>query len=716
MKSCESVPNKNNELKLDPHGYATMQNLIVNISNILRNATHKHHIDSALNEYLNLIESQYILTFSDQTDQIVQLACLFRDKAYEFIFSKGDIASPLYLCLYMIVELEADSRFESFIKVVDTNLFAKGVSEEENIMLIELGSIARIFGRGRNEGLKFYIQNICLIDMYTPSASKVVSFILRIFKVLNVPFELFLSSIQELLSPKRLFLLEPKRRRSVFNWQIHTFWNIEHFFNHRDWLKLSPLWEEALYTLCVSTEASKIDEALYLQFFIYHMCGNSFVSQKEWREFNQKITQKVESVYELFAQIFHLSKPEFFSKPKKIIGFVRDRIVENSPYKVEYSFLKNLLQCLEFSNQYEVRVYTMGLLEKSDDDEQVIKSYESLGIQVVNVVEAFNQQGYYNSHLSKALAIRETMIRDGVDILISPNNGYGISDFLLATRTATKQIFWSHGNFVYDLPQIDVKITHICGNSAVICHEGYEFMGVGVEMDEKFYNPQVPKNIIEEEREKFPKNKLILGVIGRLTKIDSLAYLKSVINIMCQHHQSIFLACGNGNIYEIKQKIAFLLKEMQIKADFIERFYFPGYVNNAIYGHIIDFWLDSFPMEQGESRIEFCTKGGLALTLSKESKQDRQSRLNTWLETHFSSDTSMFEPYSSLESLRQIWLEDSCVAYDMQDYISKADTLLSLSQSQKQELSKKYLFIRKVYNGYRKKKGIRAFLNIIKDA
>lgn len=711
MKSCEAILNKNNELKLDSRGYITLQNFIVNISNILQNATHKHHIDLALNEYLNLIESQHVFTSSDQ---IVQLACLFRDKAYEFIFSKGDIANPLYLCLYKIVELEVDTRFESFIKVVDNNLFAQGVSEEENVMLIELGSIARIFGRGRNEGLKFYIQNICLIDMHTPSASKVASFILKAFKVLSIPFELFLSSIQELLSPERLFLLEPKRRRSVFNWQIHTFWNIEHFFNHRDWLKLSPLWEEVFYALLVGTEASKIDEALYLQFFIYHMCGNSFVSQKEWREFNRKITQKVESVYESFAQIFHLSKPDSFSKPKKIIGFLRDRIVENSPYKVEYSFLKNLLQCSEFSNQYEVRVYTMGLLEKSDDDEQVIKSYESLGIQVVNVVATFNQQGYYNSHLSKALAIRERMIRDGVDILVSPNNGYGISDFLLAARTATKQIFWSHGNFVYDLPQIDVKITHICGSSAVICHEGYEFMGVGVEMDEKFYNPQIPKNIIEEEREKFPKNKLILGVIGRLTKIDSLGYLKSIINIMCQH-QSIFLACGNGNIYEIKQKIVSLLEEMQIKADFIERFYFPGYVNNAIYGHIIDFWLDSFPMEQGESRIEFCAKGGLAITLSKESKQDRQNRLNAWLETHFSSDVSMFEPYFSLESLRQIWLEDSCVAYDIQDYISKANILLSLNQSQKQELSKKYLFIRKVYDSYRKKKGIQSFLNIIKD-
>lgn len=712
MNSCETFSTKNDGLKTDLHTFATLQNLIINISNILQNATHKHHIDSALNEYLSLIESHGILIPSDQS---AQLAYLFRDKAYEFIFSKGDIANPLYLCLYVIMDIEPDSRFETFIKVVDNNLFSKNASEEENLMLIELGAIARIFGRERNEGLKFYIQNICLIDMHIPSASKATGFILKAFKTLNIPFELFLSSMRELLCLDRLFLLEPKRRRSIFNWQIHTFWNVEHFFNHRDWLKLFSLWQEIFYALCDSNDASKIDEALYLQFFIYHMCGNSFVSQREWKRFNDDITQKAGLVYEEFAQIFHLPQPKTFPKPKKIIGFLRDRIVENSPYKVEYSFLKNLLQCPEFLNQYEIRLYTMGLLEKSDDDYEVVKTYESLGICIVNVVEVLNQQGYYNSHLSKALAIREKIIQDGVDILISPNNGYGISDFLLATRVAPKQIFWSHGNFVYDLEQIDARITHICGSSRVIHHEDYEFIGVSVKMDDRFYNPQVPKNLIEEEREKFPKNKLILGVIGRLTKIDSFMYLKTIITIMRQHSQSIFLACGSGNIYEIKQKIISLLEEMQIEASFIERFIFPGYVNSAIYGNIVDFWLDTFPMEQGESRIEFCAKGGLALTLSRENRQDRQERLNTWLEHQFSLNASMFEPYASLETLRQIWLEDSCVAYDVQDYISKANNLLSLSQEQKQELSKNHLFIRRVYDDYRKMEGIYSFLNVIKD-
>jgi hypothetical protein len=42
----------------------------------------------------------------------------------------------------------------------------------------------------------------------------------------------------------------------------------------------------------------------------------------------------------------------------------------------------------------------------------------------------------------------------------------------------------------------------------------------------------------------------------------------------------------------------------------IDRVYFEGYVDAHIYGHIIDIFLDSFPLEHGNSKWEFAVKDG----------------------------------------------------------------------------------------------------------
>lgn len=692
-----------------------IENSLTNISNILHNANTKQHIDSAINELLNLIENvplediQYALNDPFKNQQKI-ISDLFRDKIYDLIFSQGDIAPSVYMVLYLLMGEIEDKRFESLIEIADGNLFGKnGVNEEENIMLIELGSLARILSGKKDEGIEHYIKNIVLIDMQIHSANKSASFILGFFEKLQIPFEIFLQAICKTLQKDYFFSLEPKRRRSVFNWQLQVFWNIKHFFNHRDWLRVYPLWEQIFYALLDSSDTKKIDEALYVHFFIYHMCGNSFSSQEQWRDFNKNISQKASPIYQDFSKTFKLPKPNKQKKSKKVIGFLRDRLVENSPYKVEYSFLKDLLENNNFKESYEVKLYNMALIEKSDDDPMIRKSYEDIGVEVVDIVQAFNRDGYYNSHLSKALALIEKMIDDDVDILISPNNGYGISDFILASRAAPTQIFWSHGNFVYDVPNIDMRITHICGNSTSIEHEGYQFVGINVKMDNKFYNPIVPLEIIQNERKKYPQDKAILGIMGRLTKIDSSAYLRTIIALMQEYPDSVFLACGNGNIHQIKEKIA------SIDANILERFYFPGYVNSAIYGHIIDFWPDSFPMEQGESKIEFNAKGGLIINLSKETQKNRADRLQKWLQENQNQiETICKDANITLDFFKKILIEEvSYIGFDEKDYLQKARILLKSTEKEKQAIRENKKIIRNVYESIRKNMGINTFLKII---
>lgn len=662
-----------------------------------------------------------------------EIFCAFREKIYA-IYERGDILDYTFLHLTFITPdflisrfcpyvadfdmdfvesiyqyFPDDERFLHFVEIADKMLATKesnttnttnissaiNISQEEWFMLVELGSISRVLaypsaqyrcinhknhsktskidegasGVSLRNGLVFFSAFISLGDMQCAKAQKIQPFIYEAYSLFRVDFAL-LCEAMTLAFGRAYSALE---RRNVCNWQLHIFWNVEHWFNSREWLSLYPLWKEVFYERISQAQKiisqsptnpqnlqplyQAIDEVLYLQLFLYHFCGNSFISQEQWREFNTEVLEKSSALYREFGAKFltksskiekinskqqnlqsqkhkEASKtaqnPQNPKSTRKIIGFLRDRFVENSPFKVEYSLIKNLVNSQRFCQKYSIKIYCMSLIEKSENDPRIMQLFAHLGVEIIDIGLAFNKANFYNSHLQKALALREIIQNDEVEILISPNNGYGISDFLLSVRVATMQVFWTHGNYVYDIRGIDARLTHICNDLREITHEGVVFGGIPVKMDTAFYNPPVPAQEIREARENIAyllaKNnhinakdfdnvgdewlgdKVILGVMGRLAKIDSVDYLGVVCEILQRQEECVFVACGAGNEEVIKSKI------LQINPNVLPRFCFTGQIDSAVYGHIIDVWLDSFPMEQGESRIEYIAKGrGLAL-------------------------------------------------------------------------------------------------------
>ena len=700
-----------------------------------------------------------------------EIFCAFREKIYA-IYESGDILDYTFLYLvfitpdflvsrFSVADFDSgfdkdfvksiyeyfpdDERFLHFIEIVDkmlatksdsantTNtLSATNISQEEWFMLVELGSISRVLAypsaqcrciNHKNSsktskiddgatqisfrnGLVFFSAFISLGDMQCAKAQKIQPFIYEAYSLFRLDFTL-LCEAMKLAFGRAHSALE---RRNACNWQLHIFWNVEHWFNSREWLRLYPLWKEVFYGRILQAQKAMveamaesmtspmaqnphevnphqnpktpqnhtnpqnlqplyqaIDEVLYLQLFLYHFCGNSFISQEQWIEFNTEVLEKSSALYREFGAKFltksskiekrntakdskhqnlksmksiespqtaqnsqESKSPQPTPQVKKIIGFLRDRFVENSPFKVEYSLIKNLINSSSFSQKYSIKIYCMSLIEKSENDPRIMQLFASLGVEIIDIGLAFNKANFYNSHLQKALALREIIQNDEVEILISPNNGYGISDFLLSVRVAPTQVFWTHGNYVYDIEGVDARLTHICNDLREITHEGVVFGGIPVKMDTAFYNPPVSAQEIKEAREniayllaqnKTPeakdfsnfadewlRDKVILGVMGRLTKIDSMDYLEVICEILQRREECVFVACGAGNEEVIKSKIS------QINPSVLSRFCFTGQIDSAVYGHIIDVWLDSFPMEQGESRIEYIAKDkGLAL-------------------------------------------------------------------------------------------------------
>ncbi|WP_051420540.1 hypothetical protein [Helicobacter pametensis] len=650
----------------------------------LQKCQYKSDLEVLLKSLLSYEIGDFERAYVQSPQDYLQVAQTLRERLLTLVLKNGDVGESFYLATYLVFApiegVDSSNELEVFIKTAQEYFLQEGLSDIENLMLLELEVLGWILSGESKKGIQRYIQGISHLQMHLGPMGRASEFIREAFPKMGISMELFLESMREILALEYCMSLPIMRARSILNWQLHCFWNITSFFNHRSWLELYPLWRELFYAYLKSPQSEHLDHAMYMQFFIYHMCGNSYASQDQWRSFCDEIDLVASRRYEEFGREHHLAcVSESTPKPKRVIGILRDRIVENSPYKVEYSFLKQILAHPKFSQVYTIKIYLMSLLEKSDNSEAAMQNYRGLGIEIFDVGAECNQEGFYNSHLHKALRLNEEMKKDGVDILISPNNGYGISDFLLAVRSAKKQIFWSHGNFVYNLPYLDSKMTHICGNATSLRHEGYEFVGVPVVMDREFYDPYVPQEIINHHRAKYPKDKQIIGTIGRLTKIDSLPYLRMIVSLMQEFPDTIYLACGSGNIKEIQSKLEEILGEGY--EEFMKRFYFCGYVDSAIYGHILDLWLDSFPMEQGESRIEYVAKGKLSLVLAKDPSK-----------------------------IKQEW---KTMAVDEEDYREKARYLLGLGSGQKQALIDEIMGGLARYNQNREEMGVESFLECL---
>ncbi|MCI7485545.1 MAG: hypothetical protein MSA68_06325 [Helicobacter sp.] len=708
------------------------------IEKLLAQIPNKYALDKAV-LLLAEIPLSDLQRFCQAHKQQAHHICMQFANHLEHIFLSGHICEVDYMLVFPLLRFAApplDSRFEVFLENLEALLFGTSSNEIENIFFIQICSVCKMFAFGAEQGMEFFISKVCQLDMSVVQSENIASFIVEYFVKLGVDFEFFLGCMQRFLPQTLEF--SKFRRRSVFNWQLHCFWNVEGYFNHTKWLALYPVWRDIFYGILSRVQEnlnsknfdsaqSLLDEALYVQFFIYHICGNSFHTQDQWRMFCEEIDKVASKVYAQFRPYMQefLTPHTKEHTPSKLhtIGILKDRIVENSPFKVEYSLFKNLLTDEEFCKRFRLKIYNMGLLEKSPDEEKLVRELESLGVEVCQYALQENTKGFYNSHLTKALLLLKEMQNDNIVALFSPNNGYGISDFLLSIKACDKQIYYSHGNFVYDIPNISIRATHICNASTKVWHEGFEFSGIPIKMDMRFYNPVLHTNDLHAIKVlKTKYSKKCLGTIGRLVKLDSKEYMQAIVRIMQQNPECVYLACGGGNKNSVRERIkeAFY-DEMGHEScsnqleSLLERFYFEGYVDSVVYGHVIDLWLDSFPLEQGESRIEYVAKGGIALVLSQESFKERMQRIENLVNTHtrILEEFLQIHPHkaSNLDHIKEILQDCSLVSFSQEEYVHKANSLLALDSLE--NLRSQSMLTREILDFLREKQCVNSFLRII---
>lgn len=532
----------------------------------------------------------------------------FAEKIKTIYFDQGELPAKEMLLLASLVrkaEMHAchvESPFFKSVKTYFLNEYQHLLDNQtEKYIYNGLIFLADLFVTGYSSALQAYIERTIVFDTRKADIQNewVRSFEYFLHET-PPPLDTIQRSILTLLDKDVFFALPAPSQRAIFYWWLHVVWTHPLYINH-------PSWGQYFNSLAILSDGAleKNDMAtqMYIHFFAYQILGNLFQSQEEFEQFNQ-VFNTPQARYFSQLQVDAFSPA---SHQKKKIVFVKDRIVENSPYKVECSLFTALMQDENFTQNYELYVLSMGYIDKAHDQPHEIERLKQLGIRVVSPGQEVHRMDEYYDHLTKALLIRAWFLENQIDIMVGCVNGYDIMNFLFATRTAPLQMYWSHGDFHYNVVGIDRRISHF------IRPNPFNYQKFDVTILEAFLKPDEEKHRQEAAmiRQQWPDDFVILGSIGRLVKMDNDAYMSTLAEIMNQHKNTLYLACGTGNEESIKQKIV----KYKIPQ---ERFFFTGFINPHVYGYVIDIYLNTFPETGGESVNEFLSKGDNKYVVSLE--------------------------------------------------------------------------------------------------
>ena len=388
---------------------------------------------------------------------------------------------------------------------------------------------------------------------------------------------------------------------------IYLFWYVRFIKIDKDYIEFYNILKEIFYK-----EAK--NNNLEIMFFLYIPLVFSYLgvdlSMDAAKKFNEEINLKLQ---EVILKNFKNIQPKIKKKKNKKIkvGFLIERNIMHSMNKVVYSLFK-ILDKKKYQKKYKFYIFNLEYFELgggSSDIEREFKNFKY--IKYYNLHEKFNykKSPFYNQ-VEKAIKVRKFIIDKKIDVLINSGFIHPTFSFLFITRTASKQFYWSHGNCEYDIKGIDKRISHF-----VQTCKDKKFEVFNVPTDKKLLigskeQKKAAKQIKKEFLKTFGKDTVILGTIGRLVKLESKEYIKTISIIMKQNPNTIYLACGSGDKKNIKK----LLKKYKIDE---KRFLFLGHVDAHIYGWVIDVWPDSFPLRQGQSKNEYIAKGGVVVFMEK---------------------------------------------------------------------------------------------------
>ncbi len=418
----------------------------------------------------------------------------------------------------------------------------------------------------------------------------------------------YLSLFDRVISEDKNFFSRTFIEKERIIWKFQT---LTIYFYERNIENFKKLFEYLYKLFLKAIELNDEKMVLYIYSSLQFSWNAVSSTQEEFKYFNEKVEKRLEKyIKDKIIKKYGFKPIEKELKNKEVINvaFLQERFIHYSIYKVFYSVLNALSK--KINTKFRFIIMDLNFQLFGGSSKNVVEEIKTLGFEYIDCQkETIGINSPFYDYSEKCIKLRELVISKDIDVLIGMHSQPEYN-FLFTTRTAPVQIYWTHGNYVYDLKNIDYRMKH--GDFAVdkIIHDGYTFLQFGDIMDKNFLNPIIPSEFISSEKLKYPPNCFVLGTIGRLSKVDSVEYINMIDDILLENPDVIYIAGGSGDENSIKSKI---------NEKTLSRWYFPGHIDSHLYGHIIDVWTNTFPHPQGLSTVEFMAKGKAVLTMKNHS-------------------------------------------------------------------------------------------------
>jgi len=242
--------------------------------------------------------------------------------------------------------------------------------------------------------------------------------------------------------------------------------------------------------------------------------------------------------------------------------------------------------------------YRVTLIAWMFHDGSSALAFESAGIKVIRIGEGNTAE--------RIQAVRAAILADPADILVSDMNT-ALPTVIFEQRLAPVQMFY----------QLGLPFWPICNLDGVfrVWNTAPQRMGFTAEQcfqlngpwDLEALAPPVDAQAVQDLRTQIAPTGLIIGSYGRLIKITP-DYLALILRLVEAHPEITVAIGGSGDAEPIQHFIAQHRLEQRVRL-------FAGHVDGHLWGHVLDIFLDTFPLHGGASCREMIAKGKPVVSL-----------------------------------------------------------------------------------------------------
>lgn len=252
-----------------------------------------------------------------------------------------------------------------------------------------------------------------------------------------------------------------------------------------------------------------------------------------------------------------------------------------------FELLEHLPRGLPWHNQPVVYVFKGA-------DPELTARITALGTHCVNVQLEMSPHGFQ----TQLEWLRRRIAEDNVSHFVWVS-APAAAELAMSTRLAPVQVFWTLKFHPFQIPEIDGYITYGAWSEETRVLHGETWQVV------PFMVAQPSRAVTADEvaaiRAQYAQHDLLFGTLARPEKLNSVPYLKAVVQILRDNPQAGFLWTGHRPLPHVQDAFE--------QGGVAARCHFIGWVDTPLYARVLDVFLESFPFGCGLTGIQALEAG-----------------------------------------------------------------------------------------------------------